>query len=252
MMTRYEKIPYPSDEEIERQIRQIVDKGVVKRKSFFSELVTLQRNVGWQILLPNKNENVFTAIIVMAILLLEWLTLGSLGEQKLNYILLFFMLSPFIFASLSIYSFYEKQENQTFELEMTTKYTVFQLIGLRMLFFSCFAILLNTSLSFLFMSTLDIGFWRLWLISLTSLFLFAVGMLYVLKSGRAVRRMLVYSFGWIMTNVLCMNYANDIIVQFLLQLPLVVYIILLMTFIWLFIFNFKNFYLRKREGIFTC
>ena len=242
----------PSDEEIERQIRQIVDKGLVKRKSFFSELVAMQRNVGWQILLPNKNENVFTAIIVMAILLLEWLTLGSLGEQKLNYILLFFMLSPFIFASLSIYSFYEKQENQTFELEMTTKYTVFQLIGLRMLFFSCFAILLNTSLSFLFMSTLDIGFWRLWLISLTSLFLFAVGMLYVLKSGRAVRRMLVYSFGWIMTNVLCMNYANDIIVQFLLQLPLVVYIMLLMTFIWLFIFNFKNFYLRKREGIFTC
>jgi len=251
-MTSHEKIPYPSDDEIERQIRQIVGKGVVKRKSFLSELVALQRNVGWQMLLPNKNENVFTVIIVMAILLLEWLALGSLDEPKLNYLLLFFMISPFIFASLSIYSFYEKQENQTFELEMTTKYTVFQLIGLRMLFFSFFAILLNTSLSFLFMSTLDIGFWRLWLISLTSLFLFAVGMLYVLKSGRAVRRMLVYSFGWIITNVLCMNYANDIIVQFLLQLPLVVYIMLLMTFIWLFIFNFKNFYLRKQEGIFTC
>ena len=252
MMTSHKKTPYPSDEEIERQIRQIVDKGLVKRKSFFSELVAMQRNVGWQILLPNKNENVFTAIIVMAILLLEWLTLGSLGEQKLNYILLFFMLSPFIFASLSIYSFYEKQENQTFELEMTTKYTVFQLIGIRMLFFSCFAILLNASLSFIWMSLFDIGFWRLWLMSLTSLFLFALGMLYVLKSGRAVRRMLVYSFGWVSANLLCMTYANDVVAPFLLQLPLVVYIMLLITFIWLFSLNFKSFYLRKQEGIFTC
>jgi len=251
-MTSHEKIPYPSDDEIERQIRQIVDKGLVKRKSFFSELVALQRNVGWKILLPNKNENVFTVIIVMAILLFEWFALGSLEEVELSHVLLFFMISPFIFASLSIYSFYEKQENQTFELEMTTKYTVFQLIGTRMLFFSCFAILMNASLSFIWMSLFDIGFWRLWLMSLTSLFLFAVGMLYVLKSGRAVRRILVYSFGWIMANLLCMTYADEAVVQFLLQLPLVVYIILLMTLSWLFILNFKSLYLRKQEGMFTC
>lgn len=251
-MTEKEKIPYPTEEEILQQIEYIVAQGLPQRKSFLEQLLTLQRQLGWRNLLPNRNEYIFTVIVVLSIFLFVWLTLSTQNKLTSSYFALLFMLSPFIFSSLSLYSFYDKQENQTYELEMTTKYTVFQLIGIRMLLFSSLAILCNASFSFWLSQTLNVSFFFLWLLSLTGLFLFAIGLLYVMKSGLVIRRMVIYFFGWIVGNSLLMIFADMYYIQVLMQLPIIVYAILVIVLIWLFCSEFKQLYLRKQEGIELC
>ncbi|MGF9978014.1 hypothetical protein [Viridibacillus arvi] len=135
---------------------------------------------------------------------------------------------------------------------MTTKYTVFQLIGIRMLLFSSLAILCNASFSFWLSQTLNVSFFFLWLLSLTGLFLFAIGLLYVMKSGLVIRRMVIYFFGWIVGNSLLMIFADMYYIQVLMQLPIIVYAILVIVLIWLFCSEFKQLYLRKQEGIELC
>ncbi len=251
-MTKYNHIPYPTDEEIESQIDFIVKRGLPEQKSFFSQLQTLQSQLGWFNLLPNRNEWIFTFIAVSIILLFVWLTLSNEAAVTPTYFALLFMLSPFIFASLSLYSFYDKKENHTYELEMTTKYTMFQVIGIRMLLFSSFAILCNTSFSVWLSFMLEIEFFRLWLLSLTGLFVFATGLLTIMKSGQVARKIIAYVMGWIFTNSLLIIFANTYYIQLLIQLPIVVYTILIILLIGLFFSAFKQMYLRKQEGIWLC
>lgn len=251
-MTEQEKIPYPTKEQHNQQIEYIVARGLPERKPFLEQILTLQRQLGWGSFLPNRGESFFTAIVISLILLLIFLTTGNGTNLTPPYFVLLFMLSPFIFASLSLYNFYEKQGNHTYEVEMTTKYTVFQLIGVRMLFFSGLSILFNASFSFLLDLTLNVGFFRLWLLSLTSLFLFAIGLLYILKSGLVIPRVLVYLSGWVIGNSLLMIFADTYYIQLLIKLPIIVYGILLIILMGLFCSVFKQMYLRKQEGIWVC
>jgi len=251
-MTKYDRIPYPPKEEIQKQIECIINKSFPERKSFFSQIQSFYREVGLRHLLPNRNEWIFTAIAIVFILLFTYLALDN--ENKIfesNYIFLF-MLSPFLFASLSLYSFYAKREMQTFELEMTTKYTVFQLIGLRMLTFSSIAILCNMSISLWLSYAYEQEFFRLWLLSLTGLFVFAVGLLAVMKSGQIIPRITAYIICWTFINCVSIMFAETTYIQFLLTLPTFIYAILVILLAWLFLYTFKAMFLRKQEGITLC
>ena len=248
-MTKRDNIPYPSEQEIERQVKMIVNKGLPEKKSFLHEITALYGQFGWWHLLPNRNEWLFTFIMMSSSFLFIWLTAINESLRSPTYFVLLFTLSPFIFASLSIFSIYEKKENQTYEVEMTTKYTVFQLIGLRMLLYSGLAILCNTSISLWLSHALNIEFFRIWLLSLTGLFIFATGLLMAMKSGQVISKLIWYVVGWVCVNSLLYIFADMHYVQFIVQLPVVIYgglvTLLILTFSW----AFKRMILRKQEGI---
>lgn len=251
-MKEQDFIPYPSDEEIDKQINQIVAKGLPKQKSFISEITGLYKQMGWRFLLPNQNEWIFTAIIIAALSLFVLFMFGGEQDFTASEIAMLFMLSPFVFMNLSLFSFYDKREAHTFELEMTTKFTVFQVIGVRMLTYSSIAILSNMSLSLWVAHTQELSFMHLWLLSLTGLFLFAAGLLFVLRKGQVLPKMIGYVGGWLVMNSGLVWFANEAYMKVVLSLPTAIYGGLVMVLIVLFCLAFKGMYLRKQEGVLLC
>lgn len=251
-MKKHDFIPYPTNDEIQNQITQIVEKGLPKQKSFFDEIKGLTKQMGWRYLLPNQNEWIFTVIAIVALFLLVGFTFGSEGDFSATEIAMFFMISPFLFMSLSLFSFYDKREAHTFELEMTTKFTIFQVIGVRMLAFSSMTILCNMSLALWFSYIHELSFMRLWLLSLTGLFLFATGLLVLLRTGQVLPKVVGYVSGWVVVNSGFVWLADEAYVQVVLSLPTVIYAGLVVMLIVLFCLAFKNMYLRKQEGVLLC
>lgn len=251
-MKEHNFIPYPSDKEIENQISQIIEKGLPKQKSFLNEIQGLYRQVGWRFIMPNRNEWMFTVMAVAALFLLAGFTFGSERIFSATEIAMFFMMSPFLFISLALFSFYEKREAHTFELEMTTKFTVFQVIGVRMLVFSSLSIVCNTSLALWVAYMHELAFVRLWLLSLTGLFLFATGLLVMLRKGQVIPKIIGYVGCWVVLNIGFVWLADDAYIKVVLTLPTIVYVLLVVILFVLFCVAFKTMYLRKQEGVLLC
>lgn len=251
-MKNNEQIPYPSEKEIKKQISLIVDNGLSTKKFTLSDFINFYKQIGFSNLFPNRNEWIFTIISLLAILLFTWVSVGTQGKLTPTYFAFLFMMSPFIFISTACFSFYDKKENQTYELEMTTKYTIFQLICLRMLLFSGISIIANTSVSLWLSYLLHIEFLRLWLLSLTGLFLFGTGFFIALRTGQVIRKTIGYSISWILLNSCLMYFANSLYIKVLGQLPTIVYVCLVGLLMGLFVKMFIRTYLRKQEGIWLC
>lgn len=251
-MKNEDKIPYPSEQEIQRQINYIVQKGLPKRKFILHELLVLYKQIGFFQLLPKSAEWLFTIATLMIILFIMRL-LNDVGVEARNpYYALLFMLSPFMFGITAYSSFFEKKETGTIELEMTMKHTVFHIIALRMLLFSGLAIVVNMSLSFCLAYLSDVDFIRIWLLSLTGLFLFAIGLLFAMRSGQIMRNMLGFGVLWLCGNSLLIFSAYTVYLQLLNQLPIIIYLGLVLLLVVLFCRLFNQLFLRKQEGIWLC
>ena len=103
-MTEQEKIPYPTEEQINQQIEYIVARGLPERKPFLEQIMTLQRQLGWGSFLPNRGESFFTAIAISLILLLIFVTTGKGTNLTPHYFALLFML----FRPISSPKFYRQ------------------------------------------------------------------------------------------------------------------------------------------------
>jgi len=245
-------IPYPSELEIEQQVSCILQKGLPKRKSFTTEIKSLFQQVGWRYLLPNRNEWIFTVVAVFALILFMLVTVSTKMELSEDQYAVLFMFSPFLFASLSLYSFIEKRESATFELEMTTKFTVFQLIAIRMLTYSGLAIFVNTSIVLVLLNRLQIDFLHVWLLSLAGLFLFASGLLLVMKAGNLLVKTITYICVWISLNCALVFYAKSVYVQFISSLPNIIYACVVLVLFAICCMAFKRMFLQRQEGIAVC
>lgn len=248
-MKNNEHIPYPSEKEIQKQISIIVQTGLPTKKLTIS---SFYKQIGIYNLFPNRHEWLFTGISIVSILLVIWLSLDIQETITPAYFAFLFMLSPFIFISTACFSFYDKKENRTFELEMTTKYTIFQLICLRMLLFSGLSIVVNTSISLWLSYMLHIEFLRLWLLSLTGLFLFGIGFFMTLRKGQVIRKMIAYTISWVLLNSCLVLFAHTFYMKALVQLPTIVYGCLVILLLALFVKMFQQTYLRKQEGVWLC
>ena len=248
-MKHNEHIPYPSEKEIQKQISIIVNKGLPTKKLTISRFY---KQIGFYNLLPNRHEWLFTGISVLSILLVIWLSVDIQQTRTPAYFAFLFMLSPFVFISTACFSFYDKKENQTYELEMTTKYTIFQLICVRMLLFSGLSIVVNTSISLWLSQMLHVEFLRLWLLSLTGLFLFGIGFFMTLRTGQVIRKMIAYAISWVVLNSFLVLFAHTLYMKALVQLPTIVYACLVILLLGLFVKMFQKTYLRQQEGVSLC
>lgn len=251
-MTKRDAIPYPSEQEIEKQISHILKKSLPTQKTFFNEMKSLFQQVGWRYLLPNRNEWIFTIIAIVALSIFMFVTVNTKNELSESQYAVLFMFSPFLFASLSLYSFIEKRESATFELEMTTKFTVFQLIAIRMLTYSGLAIFINTSIVLVLANRLQLNFLHVWLLSLAGLFLFAAGLLFVMNAGNLLVKTITYICGWISLNCALVFYAKSAYVQLISSLPNIIYVCVVLVLFAISSIAFKRMYLQRQEGITVC
>lgn len=245
-------IPYPDDHEIERQTALIIQRAFPEKRSFFKEMREFKNQMGWLYLFPNRSETIFTSFILILTIFCLWLIASADSSFSPFLYGYTFLTAPVSLFLLTAYAFYEKWAQNTFELEMTMKNTVFQVLAVRVLLFSGISLFINMSAAFMLAQNFDVEFIRVWLISLTSLFAFASGLLWFVARGNVWRRTVGYSIAWLIVNSCLLFMMKDIYLQFVFQLPLIIYTGILLVLIGCFFYAFFKAFTRKQEGLWTC
>lgn len=245
-------VPYPTDAEIDQQVAYIVKQALPERQSFIRSLLEMKRQIGWQYVLLSRGEALFSGLVVFIVLGYVWMLADGRTVHSSTFYGLLFTLSPLVFLSLTAYAYFQKQSNHTFELEMTMKYTVFQLLVYRMLLFSTLAILVNMSFLLLLSLKVEFDVLRVLLLSLTGLFTFSAGLLLALSNGHLLKRSALFIAGWIMLNVSLLGFIDKTYAQILENLPITVYVGLLIGILGLYLYSFKHVFMKKKEGVFEC
>lgn len=246
------EVPYPSEEEIERQVTIIVNQGLPKQLNFIQLLLDIKQYIGWRYVVLSYGEALFSGFLTLLIFSYIWLTANETTLHSTKFNGLLFMLSPFVFLSLTAYAYYQKRSNNTFELEMTMKFTVFQILVYRMFFFSGLAILVNTSFILALSLKFEIDVLRLVLLSLTGLFLFSSGLLLTLYYGQFFKRCVGFIGAWIVGNSLLLITVDQQYSKLLDTLPIAVYSLLLVGVLVLHLYSFKRLLTKSQEGVVEC
>lgn len=245
------EIHFPSENEIQSEVNQIVSKAMRHRQSFPLALLHLYQQIGLRNLLLHQCHTM--GIIASALLTLIALLLLAgrsihLTEQLYPYI---FLISPILYIALSIHDYWYKRSDGTFELEMSAKYNLYQLTALRMLLFSVFSILGNTFvLTLMSFRFEELHILRAICISTTALFIFAIAFLAVLIKKQTMFSFILVLIIWTGMNITFMLLPNYQYAAFLTKLPTFIYGVVLSISLFVYLQYLKKLVrLKPEEGV---
>lgn len=232
-------IPMPDEHIIHAQIEQIVASGVRQKQTFPSYLKSMIQQVSIRQLFADRME--LGLVLLAAVALLSVLLIMPPQAPLQDLYAAVFLISPIVFLAFSIYTYVNKIERDTYEVEMACKYNVYQIIAFRMLAFSVVSILVNTIAIVLLVSVYeDIQFIRALMISITSLFVFSILFLYALMRRRSKVILIATVIGWTFGNLLLHYVDNKLYNDLLVNMPLFVYAIVLIGSLYVYMNNVKR------------
>lgn len=243
-------VPFPDEEIIQQQIQKIVKEGVKPKESFFTFIKSMHKQIGLRHLFSNRAGFVFTLFTVI-ILLSFYLFSANIAINEVEALYAFiFLFSPIVFLVFSLYTYMTKVMNTTFEVEMTCKYNVFQIIAFRMLTFSVLSIFINTTtISVLAMFYEQVDFFRAFMISTTGLFLFSILFLYAFMRRHSFFTMISTVIVWFIGNLMLHVTNNELYKEVLVQLPLFIYGFVFVCTAFLYVrFLNRLVYYKHKEG----
>ncbi len=226
-------IPIPDEQMIETEIEQIIQKSSLRHESFFAHMKSMYTRIGFRHLFSDRTEAIYLLFIALAFIFFHP---ELVGKEADSFYAFLFLVSPLLFTILSIYTYVNKMEHATYEVEMTCKIHVFQVIAFRMFLFSIITILLN-AVTIAFIATIheQIHYVRAFMISTTALFVCSLLFLYTLMKWRSAISIIVVSTAWISGNLMfCLSdraMYNDV----LMNMPLFVYGLVIMIALYLYI-----------------
>ncbi|MCJ8008729.1 hypothetical protein ACFFF5_08945 [Lederbergia wuyishanensis] len=246
-------IPLPDDQIIQKEIKTIVRAGVKRKESFPSFLLNLYKEIGFRYLFTNPRDGVLITLSVLAVLVFLFLTITEPSNVNETDVYAFvFLISPLLFMALSLYDLFHKKHSATFELEMVTKYNLYQVAAFRMFNFSVISIIVNTVSIVSLVSMFDtLQFFRAFMISTTALFLFSIIFLIVfMKRGSGLTALQVGA-GWIGLNIVLSLLNNKAYIHFLMTIPIFIYgIVLVGSTILYLLYLSKLVQTKPAEGVF--
>lgn len=246
-------IPSLNKQQIENEINSIIQKADIKQQPFLRQFFQLIKTLGWRQVILTRHEWLFTLIVMGIISLLLIYPFDFEGTVEIfQYSLFLFMLAPLLFAVLLYVLLIDKEQYGMFEIEMTMKYTFFHFITQRMIIYSVMTIFITTFIGFLLTNLLQISFLNLLLITSSSLFLFAIGLLAVIHSGPIIIRFTIYISVWLFTFSVLLIFPNSYLTLYIMQIPQFIFILITIVLFIGFYFSMKNFYLSNKEEVLLC
>ncbi|HBF77238.1 MAG TPA: hypothetical protein DEF85_09385 [Clostridiaceae bacterium] len=224
------------------EIKDIVEKGIKPKVSFFSYLRDMYKKVGFKNIFHDISEIIFIVLITLFTLCFAAIIIKDNDYIEVWQIYSFiFVVSPILYLLISFFSFFNTKQNGTYEVEMICKYNIYQLSALRMFIFSIVSILCNSILIFMFfIVNEEINLLRALAISITALFLFSSVFLYVLlNTSHKITKYFMIA-GWIIINLALMISKNNYYNVLLTQLPIYVHLGLTISCIYLYIKSLKK------------
>lgn len=246
------KVDMPNEKEIKVEIDNIIAQGVVKRERLHSCLKDMYRQIGIGYLFRDGIEIIFTIFLVSSILFL------GIKSNSLHYMeniediyVYLFTASPILYLAMSILSFINAKHNKTYEIEVTCKYTIYQISAFRMLVFSIICILFNFFFVYLVVCFYEnINYLKALIISVASLFLFSAIFLFTIIriKNRFIKHFTV--LGWIIFNLVLYIFKVDFYIRLLNSVSVYIWFIVAIGSILLYIKNLETLIIfRNREGM---
>lgn len=244
------EIDFPDEIIIESQIQKIVSEGIIPRESFYRYLKNMYRKIGLRHIFHDATEIAFTFFITISILV--FLVMGATEGSGLpdgSMYSFIFITSPLLYLAMALVSFVSTRLNGTYDLEMTCKYNIYQLAAFRMLIFSITSIIANTlMICFVTIIYQQMDFLTALMISTTSLFIFSTMFLY----GMMIRNISITKHftvgGWILINILLIIYSREFYNRLLINIPVYVYLIVIIGCIYAYIKNLKKLIFSRDLG----
>lgn len=233
------------------ELDEILKEGVKPKISFFSYLKNAFKELGFRNIFHDKSE---LGVIFLSGAFISFFSMMNLSNGDIENIYKFiFIVSPILYLSVVLFSFYNSKARGVFQLEMTCKYNLYQISALRMFIFSVGSILLNTVV-ILFMSMInkEVNASRMIILSITGLFLFSIVFLYSLIKFKSMFSKVFIIFGWILGNLLLSSGNETYYLKFLMEVPMYIHIIISLVCIVLYVKSLKeliNYRYKKRREI---
>ncbi|SDJ73907.1 hypothetical protein [Salimicrobium halophilum] len=226
-MNDQERIPYPNESEVEKELECITSKGLETTPSFFVSISRIIKEVGMKHIFRDATEMIF--ILIMAVIsLLGFLIVTSswLTWKEVNMYVISFAGAPFIYGVLVYFFFIRKKQELTFDLEMTCKYNLRTIAAVRMLLFSIISLVVNGAVIFAMTVSFEFHVWFAFLLSVAALFLCSAAFLYIQHLSEHVLPPLVVIGGWIVGNVFLSTVLGSKYEMFLQQIPYYIYLVI--------------------------
>lgn len=241
-------VDYPNKMLIQQQVQAIVSAGIKKPKSYPQYLKEMYQNLGLGYIFRDATELIFIILIAFGVLFTSINTLDNDVIAKDLYSLIF-ILSPVLYFVIG--TFFLVRKNNTFEVEMTCKYHVFQLAAFRMLAFSIIAMLANILLVVVvFLSFQFINIIEALMISISSLSVFSALYLYAIQKLRIRFTSLIIMTSWLLINLLPVVLSQDIYSLLLSKVPALVYLIVVTASLTFYMNSLKKLIaFRNVEGV---
>lgn len=231
-----------------RELESIVNMGVKPKIVFISYLKRCFKELGFKNIFHDKNELIVIGVVGIILLLVSMVNLADANLQTLYKFT--FIVSPILYLSVVVFSFYNSKEKGAFEIEMTCKYNVYQLAALRMFCFSVVSILINTfSIVIIGVLLKEVDVMRMIIVSITGLFMFSTVFLYsLIKFKWRLAKYLVVA-AWLSINLILSRIDYGAYIQFLMKAPLYIHLVISIICGFLYVKNLTeliNF--RRKKG----
>ena len=230
----------------DREIQNILSKGLVKPKSLPRYLTDLYKALGFRYIFFNMSY-----FLIPFMLLLGFVVQYFLSPKQYVYTALFAMASIF-FPGIVLFAEMVEKMSGLYELKMTCKYSIQQIVAFRMLCFSMIGLIFCVSASFYLVRFLEeINLIVAFSIPLCALFLCAFFTTCVLRQFRCKWGTLIIMLIWIVGCLFLSRFHGERLELFFSKLPVAVTLIITLTSFLLFLREIKKHMrtcLRKQIG----
>lgn len=246
------EIPNLSKKQVDQQITMIIQKGLPKRSSLRASLVQIVQNFPKRQFLYEPAEWLFTCVLIVFMSYIVHSTIQNPTFMATDFYSFIFALSPFVFIGLIGFSYMSKKINGTFEIEMTMKYTVYQMLAIRMLLYSVIASIVNISVIVITSKYLQFEIFQAIAIALTGLFIYSAIFLLLVKGQLAAFKAITFSALWLFGNIVLSNDETITYIKVLIQLPILVYVTITIGAFLLFIYALQQFFQTNVREVMKC
>lgn len=202
----------PTQSEKDAAIENILVQGLARPKSLYDYLFEINRTFGLRYTFFNAAQAMITAILSIGLCSL----MIPVGQERFAFSALF-AFSPVLFVFIFLFTETIERVSGLYELKMTCKYTIQQLMAFRIVCLSLVGMLLCVAMS-LFLGRAD--FIKALSISLSALFLFSFLSVFVLRRSAAKWIGLWAMAAWVAFAILPMRIAPRQWELFLAGLPM--------------------------------
>lgn len=247
-MMNFEQVSYPTEEEKNKSIAQIIESGVVTRRSLSRSLFGILRGVGVSDLFFGVGDCVFLAVLG-ALLLWMGVFTSVMKHSDMVYLLIFFS-SPFLYALLHLLTVWKDIMTGTYEQWMTLKISLRRMTVLRMFVFGGFSVVLTVLAGVCFFVLLpdSVSVFKILGLSFTSLFLFAWTELLVEWKWRKIFSCFVVPALWLVLGILMTYFEKNMRLLFN-AVPAVFFMVMAVVFAVLYYNMLKTYYFDCKEGV---